>query len=540
MRNLDVHILNTLNRKFIEDDRPMQHINTTNNTFIREYMTKVAKYAPLFWKYQDDYAEIFQEIFSRTTFSANIDEDVISEAAVQLEGFVVNCHYAGHKCNKTRDFYKFFDPYYFNCFTYRAPGPEEMDDSLAEGIENGWSSIVLSGSGMLDKNTEIRMLPGLHEWRSAVSASEGVRVVIHPPSTHPYPFTEGYDVPPGFSASFGIRPRRNIRIGPPHGNCTVTNPLGDKTERYRLMSCQKMCMQQFIVDTCKCLDVGLPRIYHDRNLTMCRYDGNLSDSCMHNATDDCLETMMNLHRNITCARSVKANVTKNANAMEECECFPPCDEVSYDVSYSLSKWPASGYEGDAAYFDVFGIERFNERFNKTETMGKFHLFQEYFNVSNREKTMKDFARLNVYIADSNVVKTQESRDYTRNQLVSDIGGQLGLWVGISIITLAEVLELFIDVVRLLTSYRSVPTNNHSSGGKFRDKKRSNSCHHAQRNNNHVRMNSHSASMYNKYSDTGNNHHYDVMQRLNCGNNTDSVYGGNNGDILDGCMADHRL
>lgn len=74
--------------------------------------------------------------------------------------------------------------------------------------------------------------------------------------------------------------------------------------------------------------------------------------------------------------------------------------------------------------------------------------------------MKDFARLNVYIADSNVVKTEESEDYSRNQLVSDIGGQLGLWVGISIITLAEVFELLFDLLRFLssTSYREVRQN----------------------------------------------------------------------------------
>ena len=61
----------------------------------------------------------------------------------------------------------------------------------------------------------------------------------------------------------------------------------------------------------------------------------------------------------------------------------------------------------------------------------------------REHTMKDFARLNVYIADSNVIITQEMEDYTSTQLVSDIGGQLGLWVGISIITLAEVSNFHI-------------------------------------------------------------------------------------------------
>ena len=402
--------------------------------------------------------QVFQEVFSRTTFSANIPEEIISIAAVQLDGFVVNCHYAGHRCNKDRDFERFFDPYYFNCFTHQAPLPSEMDDSLSEGIENGWSAILMSGSGMLDKNTEIRMLPGLHEWRSAVSASEGVRVVIHPPHTEPYPFTEGYDIPPGFSASFGIKPRRNVRIGPPHGHCSNKNQFGDG--RYRLMSCQKMCLQSAIIDACNCSDVGLPRV---KNMSfeavpLCRNDDEFPDSCMFNATQECLDLLLRLHGRIRCVRATKARMTKQNAAQELCNCYPPCDEVAYDVSYSLSKWPASGYEGDAAYFDVFGIERYSERFNTTETQGKYKMMKKYFNHTNRENSMRDFARLNVYIADSNVIKTQESADYTRNQLVSDIGGQLGLWVGISVITLTEVFELICDLFRYLTTsrYASVP------------------------------------------------------------------------------------
>ena len=456
MRNLDVHVLNTLNKMFIEDDKPYHHINKSDNPFINEYMKTVAKYAPLWWTYQEEFPEVFQEIFSRTTFSANIPDDVISLAAVQLEGFVVNCHYAGHRCNRDRNFIRFFDPYYFNCFTYRAPDYSEMDDSLSEGIENGWSVILLSGSGMLDKNDEIRMLPGLHEWRSAVSASEGVRVVIHPPNTEPYPFTEGYDVPPGFSASFGIKPRRNIRIGPPHGNCSEKNPFDHRSIHYRLMSCQKMCLQDFIVRNCNCSDVGLPNM-PNISVPLCRSDDEFPDSCMFDASQQCFDILQQLHKRIQCVRTSKAKMTKNATAMEECHCYPPCDEVAYDVSYSLSKWPASGYEGDAAYYDVFGIEGFNERFNKSGTKGKYNRFQKYFDTDNRENTMTNFARLNVYIADSNVIKTQEAADYTTNQLVSDIGGQLGLWVGISLITLTEVLELFWEIFRYVTSgYSSVP------------------------------------------------------------------------------------
>ena len=49
----------------------------------------------------------------------------------------------------TRDFTHFFDAYYYNCFTYQAPPTdselEDEDSSLAEGLENGWSTTVLAG-----------------------------------------------------------------------------------------------------------------------------------------------------------------------------------------------------------------------------------------------------------------------------------------------------------------------------------------------------------------------------------------------------------
>ena len=57
---------------FLESDQPMDHINKSRNRFINSYMKLVSKFGPLFYKYQKEYPEVFQEIFSRTTFSANI------------------------------------------------------------------------------------------------------------------------------------------------------------------------------------------------------------------------------------------------------------------------------------------------------------------------------------------------------------------------------------------------------------------------------------------------------------------------------------
>lgn len=441
MRNLDVYVLNQINRMFIETQGDaIPHINATDDAFIGAYMRYVARYTRL-WNesaVQFNYTKEFQEVFSRTTLSSNIREDVVSTAAIQLHQFVVSCFFGGNPCSLTTDFVRFFDPYYFNCYTYSLPRNDSRRfQALSEGIENGWSAILLTGSGMLDRNEGILLLPGLHESRSPVSASDGVRVVVHPPDSKPFPLTEGYDIPPGYSVSLGIRPRKNIRVGPPHGDCVQGNGDG-----YRMMNCMKMCLQRHVIEACGCYDVSLPTV--TTSIKPCRLDDFLPDSCMFTVSERCIEALQRLNERIQCARQVRDYVTRNTTLTGRCRCHPPCHEVIYDVSYSLSKWPTSGYEGDAAFIDIFYITNFTQRFEGTP---EYETVARYFSDQNREESIKDFARLNVYVADNNVIITQESPDYELSQLVSDIGGQLGLWIGISVITITEMLELFWLIVR---------------------------------------------------------------------------------------------
>lgn len=461
MRNLDFDVLNQINRLFIESDGDaISHINSTDNRFIGEYMRYVARYILLFNQsidIQANYSKEFQEVFSRTTLSSNIPEEIISTAAIQLEQFVVNCFFGGNPCDLSSDFTRFFDPYYFNCYTYSLPRDDvRRHQALSEGIENGWSTILLTGSGMLNRNDGIRLLPGLHESQSPVSASDGVRVVVHPPDTKPFPLTEGYDIPPGYSVSLGLRPRKNIRVGRPHGVCTESRPLEETRSGYRMIDCMKKCLQGHVVRSCDCYDVSLPRLGRDYDVRPCRLDDVLPDSCMFDASQTCIDALLSLNERIQCAKKVREHVTRNATLTADCLCHPPCHEVIYDVSYSLSKWPTPGYEGDAAFMDIFFITNFSQRFEEAK---RLETIDEYFAVKNRRQSIKDFARLNVYVADNNVIITQESPDYELNQLVSDIGGQLGLWIGISVITIAEMPELFWLLVR-----RFSPSAGRRSGG----------------------------------------------------------------------------
>ena len=42
--------------------------------------------------------------------------------------------------------------------------------------------------------------------------------------------------------------------------------------------------------------------------------------------------------------------------------------------------------------------------------------------------------------------------------MSDIGGQLGLWIGVSVITIAEILKLFLDILHVLCKKAHISDN----------------------------------------------------------------------------------
>jgi hypothetical protein len=110
----------------------------------------------------------------------------------------------------------------------------------------------------------------------------------------------------------------------------------------------------------------------------------------------------------------------------------------YDVGYSLSSLPDPTAEHSVFYSEI-------NQFLQNLSVVKRKLYSDLNPASN---TL--ISRLTVYVADGNIVKTTESPDYELSQLVTDIGGQLVLWIVITFITLGEVVQLAGAVLRKLT------------------------------------------------------------------------------------------
>ena len=483
------------------------------------------------------------ELFSRHGLTANLGPDMASQAGVKLEDFIVSCQFLGKSCNVTTSFKTYFDPYYFNCFTFQPHATLPTRAMRLQGLEYGLSLLLFSGSaGQLTPGNgsgKYNLIPGMQESDSALASGKGARVVVHSPNTVPHPTAEGYDIPPGFSVNVGVKARENVRIRPPHGNCSDSRTTSDKCKssssstsssssskcdkaksgdstteggeedtsyKYTLISCQNTCIRKAIMNTCRCVDnhatsqddmddypfcLFLPRLpeecnmspsteedldlpppgeymdsYPDTNggmydpgdyafpdpggegMSMKEMEMEMMKTMFNNLPKVCRDTLNKFDERMQCKKDVYENMTiRNPMAMEHCYCYPPCNDIVYDASYSLSILPEWTDEHSAFYADV---ENYMENYLSPEKKAILEMnIKEGGNY--RQTVFKFLSRLNVHIADSNIMKTIEAPDYEAIRLISDLGGQLGLWIGISVMTLFEVLQLFADVLRYLTS-----------------------------------------------------------------------------------------
>jgi len=68
---------------------------------------------------------------------------------------------------------------------------------------------------------------------------------------------------------------------------------------------------------------------------------------------------------------------------------------------------------------------------------------------NEDAFRENFLRIKIYFEELNMEKITYSEYYELENLMSDIGGQLGLWIGVSAITVAEVFKLLLDIIKVL-------------------------------------------------------------------------------------------
>ena len=330
-----------------------------------------------------------------------------------IDYMLLTCFFDDIPCD-SNDFIWIYDYEYGNCFTFNS-GRDEAGNKI------DIKKITESGS---DKSFRLEIFLGDEFAQGAFMYQSGARIAIHNQSKVPDLISEGLDASTNYQTNIGIKRSFISKLDYPYSSCVKNNHLSDAFDShlYRYMftelnmslysqkKCHQLCLQDFIRKTCGCIDGSLPFIQYTN---ICYTIDSLS--CIDNS---------------------KINYYSN-NGIRKCsECPLECDSVNYALSITNSRYPTTYYTNYLRY--------------RTNIQSKFN------NVSiNDNFIQKNIVLINVFYEDLAATFVNEIPEITSDYLFSNIGGNLGLFIGMSLLSFVEFLEIIVQLIFTILSKNNI-------------------------------------------------------------------------------------
>ncbi|CAH1254342.1 ASIC5 [Branchiostoma lanceolatum] len=207
----------------------------------------------------------------------------------------------------------------------------------------------------------------------------GVKVHIHPQGEPAKMDIQGIPIGPGSHAYIGISQVTYQNEIPPWGLCKDLDL--EYYDTYTLTGCLMECMAHWVERECGCTALELP--------------GNLSYCEPQQIVD--------------CVLGVKDQIITGALP---CDCPTPCRIQTFDYFVSYAGWPN-------------------------------HIVEVYLGEENNVDMaymQSNWVSIDVFYEELNFEQITQKKAMTPGDLLSGLGGQLGLFVGASVITIMEFLE----------------------------------------------------------------------------------------------------
>ncbi|XP_032228649.2 acid-sensing ion channel 3 [Nematostella vectensis] len=221
----------------------------------------------------------------------------------------------------------------------------------------------------------------------------GFKIAVHDQNDVPDMDNGGYDISPGYLTTISVKRFKEVSLPPPFPTKCGSRTL-EHYERYSTKGCEYECFAKDFVRKFKCKVLGMAPIKEIRNASFC-------------PVSVVSAALMDFHKNWH---------------LELCDCPKPCETVNYNAQLSTAHYPAPSLLDELSKFPLEGFV------NKSK--------EEYVK----------FVRDNIVVVEvfyetllTDVLK--EERDYDFNMFASDLGGILGLYLGTSLLTIVEFLDL---------------------------------------------------------------------------------------------------
>ncbi len=414
----------------------------------------------------------------------------------KLRHIIIDCKFFRTPCNMS-SFKLLQSPIYYNCYTFS----NVSQQSSAVGVQNGLSLIM--------KGQDVSMY-GKYNEISNIDNSAGIRVTIHEPHTIPNLPDNGIDLIPGHSTSVSLVQKNMERLNTPKSKCSPENWIksniqGNPNFKGTFYTCTNRCLATYIYQQCGCVPGTMPDIIPADDYFYCLTINGSDPDRIQKSFE---RTHCQYHQTYA---------LKERNNYPSCfkGCRWNCNEIHYVDHLTQSLWPLDSNVPDflekyvltqvdspsKLYLDIlrhtyngslyqkynkhdvstFGEGRditkalFDQTIDATHVLAEFateirnrtiipSIKDDQLNLSSIEQAeirwVRDsFYRLNVYFREPVVEVHTQVLNYNLADLAAGCGGILGLWVGVSILTIVQFLEFLGNMMNIVFGNMCIPGKN---------------------------------------------------------------------------------
>ena len=347
-----------------------------------------------------------------------LHKDLIRLNGHERKDFITQCTFDGIECSDSA-FKTYQDPYHGNCFSFNSIRGRNLSKPV---------SIKKTSKTGLEYGLKLTLFADVREYIGLLTPYAGAKVLIHDASSNGRMRAEGLALPAGSSTFLAVKQNTVEREGGVYSNCADDWPaflrLNDEFKKqwpeYAREVCLELCVQNTMALRCNCTDTfdkdfSVSEKINKATASYCEMTQKTQNQCKRKVYQDYID----------------GNIT--------CPCPQACHTTKYSHSSSSSPWPTEA-----------SVPHLASKLTKSPSKRVQEYMKEAFNDSQlsakslQEKLKENFVRVEVYFEALNFQKIKESPAYTGVDFLSDFGGNIGLWLGWSVLGLFEVIQFFYE------------------------------------------------------------------------------------------------
>ena len=331
-----------------------------------------------------------------------------------------NCLFNFYKCTGDDDFIWYFDRDYGNCYIFNSGFDLSGDEVALKTTSIPGRGGGLSFSFYVGFNQNLTLFNALTGYNTGAI----IRIENNSYLTDNSFGELDINIPPGFGASIKIHRSFQFSLSKPYSNCDISNEelsqekftqsnffysLFTKSHyQYTRQACLVQCWQQSLIQNCSCSDASYLSLFDKSSVC----STNMEKQCQYEywnefTWDPCLE-----------ACPLECNLTE--------------------------------YRTDLSFLSMSGEPKVYLIRENANLMSDF-VTQEITN----DDASKSFVSLGIFYDSLSYELVEETPKMNVVDLIASIGGNLSLFLGVSIFSFCEIIEIFLEVylIRKSNSYQ---------------------------------------------------------------------------------------